>query len=120
MRTSSDPQIATKCPKAWVNMVGDSKRRFCDDCKLHVHNFSELNEESRRKLTASDERVCVRYYLAPDGSFFSIEELTPLRKALVKLRIDFAEFLLNALISFLTFLRRCRGFEASEGSEDVR
>jgi len=111
MTPTNSPRIETQCPKAWVDMVGDSKQRYCEDCKLHVHNYSEMDEDSRRKLMSSNERVCIRYYLAPDGSFFPLEGLSPVRRAFINFRIGFAETLLSSLISFLTFLRRCRGIE---------
>ncbi len=46
----------------WSNMAGDDKRRFCEQCQLHVHNLSEMNEtEQHALLLRTRERRCVTY-----------------------------------------------------------
>lgn len=62
-------QIAKPCPKDWDGMEGDSKRRFCGHCQLHVHNLSAMGEKERARLIAeTGGRLCIAYELRPDGS----------------------------------------------------
>jgi hypothetical protein len=101
--------METRCPKSWIKRVGDSERRFCEDCKLHVHNLSEISDKSRQELMTTDQRVCVTYYLAPDGTFVSFKDLSFLQRVAIKCRIHSAELLVSTLASLLTFLRHRRG-----------
>lgn len=62
-------QIAKPCPKNWDEMAGDTQRRFCGHCQLHVHNLSAMPDKDREELIArSGERLCIAYELRPDGS----------------------------------------------------
>lgn len=50
-------------------MKGDSKRRYCGQCRLHVHNLSAMKEKERNELlTATGGKLCIAYELRPDGA----------------------------------------------------
>jgi hypothetical protein len=49
-------------------MAGDSKRRFCEHCQLHVHNLSEMTASERRRFLATDTPLCVIYSVDKKGS----------------------------------------------------
>ena len=62
-------RIATPCPKAWEQMAGDERVRFCDQCQLNVYNIAELSRTDVEKLIASSEgRICARLYRRVDGT----------------------------------------------------
>lgn len=59
----SDLPIASPCGADWDAMIADGPKRFCGDCKKHVHDLSRLTEIDARRLLASPatEGLCVRY-----------------------------------------------------------
>lgn len=114
MKSDNLRQEEGQCPKQWANMVGDSERRFCEECKIHVHNLSEMSEESRKQLMSSNEDLCGTYYSKPDGTLLSFKALPIFQRVLARFRIKFSESLLSFLISFLTVLRRNRGIQSSK------
>lgn len=65
--------IENPCKVDWNSMTGDEKTRFCGQCKLNVHNISEMEDEEIRELfkTSSDsnsKQLCLRMYKRPDGT----------------------------------------------------
>ncbi|MDB6153841.1 MAG: hypothetical protein JWL90_2294 [Chthoniobacteraceae bacterium] len=70
MKTEQPPfQIKTPCPKQWEEMSGDTKRRFCEQCELHVHNLSAMSSRERRRFASEPGGLaCIAYELHPDGS----------------------------------------------------
>ena len=67
-------QIAKPCPKSWDEMAGDTQRRFCGHCQLHVYNLSAMPDKDREELIARrGERLCIAYELRPDGSVVTPE-----------------------------------------------
>jgi hypothetical protein len=49
-------------------MTGDDKRRFCDQCQLHVHNLSAMTAtEQQALLSQRGTRQCIAY-VATDHS----------------------------------------------------
>jgi hypothetical protein len=48
-------------------MEGDAKRRFCNDCRLHVYNLDAMTPAEREDLLSVEGRKCVAY-VAPDRS----------------------------------------------------
>jgi hypothetical protein len=49
-------------------MTGDDKRRFCEQCQLHVHNLSAMSEIEQQTLLAQRSgRKCIAY-VATDHS----------------------------------------------------
>jgi hypothetical protein len=64
-----DIRVATPCPASWANMPGDARRRFCDQCRLHVYNLSAMSRAQAEELIRSTEgRLCVRLYRRRDGT----------------------------------------------------
>lgn len=62
-------RIASPCSADWNGMYGDERKRFCGDCKLNVYNLSGMTKADAEALVMNAEgRLCVRYYLRPDGS----------------------------------------------------
>ena len=48
-------RIATPCPVGWDQMTGDSRVRFCDQCRLNVYNIAELRRTEARSLDRVNE-----------------------------------------------------------------
>jgi hypothetical protein len=62
-------RVATPCPKAWADMVGDDRVRFCDHCSLDVYNLAELTEkETQSLILASEGKLCARLFRRADGT----------------------------------------------------
>jgi hypothetical protein len=61
--------VATPCPKAWADMAGDDRVRFCDQCSLNVYNLAELTEkETQNLILSSGGRICGRLFRRADGT----------------------------------------------------
>src|SRR5690349_24905398 len=58
-----DIRIDLPCNADWDTMTPAGKKRFCADCKKHVHDLSRMSEEEARALMSapSTEGLCVRY-----------------------------------------------------------
>src|SRR5688572_19140428 len=55
--------VTSPCTQDWDSMIGNDRVRFCEHCKLHVHNISEMTRaEALRLAHRSHGRLCVRYY----------------------------------------------------------
>ncbi|MCA9279781.1 MAG: hypothetical protein H6815_09365 [Phycisphaeraceae bacterium] len=65
-----DIRIASPCPMNWDEMVGDDRTRFCEMCKLHVHNISGMTRDEATQLirNAEGDRLCIRMYKRADGT----------------------------------------------------
>jgi hypothetical protein len=62
-------RVASPCPMNWAAMTGDERARYCDLCKLHVYNISEMTRSEVKKLiTGTEGRICVRLYKRADGT----------------------------------------------------
>jgi hypothetical protein len=62
-------RIAAPCNVGWENMSGDERARFCNQCRLHVYNISEMTRPQVASLIASTEgRICARLYRRTDGT----------------------------------------------------
>ena len=65
-------RIAKPCPKNWDDMTGDAKRRFCDQCQIHVHNLSAMSPGERVQFVAETRgRACITYELRGDGTMIT-------------------------------------------------
>ncbi len=61
--------VASPCPKAWADMVGDDHVRFCDQCSLNVYNLAELTgKETQSLIFSSGGRICGRLFRRSDGT----------------------------------------------------
>lgn len=57
---------------SWDNMQGDSKRRFCEQCQLHVHNLSAMSRRERdRFVKESGGKACISYRLDGKGNLIA-------------------------------------------------
>lgn len=90
-------RIASPCPKNWDDMSGDAKRRFCEQCQLHVHNLSGMSPGERTKFVkAPGPHACITYEVRPDGTMITASRwswvLRPLRAfaALVAAMLPFS------------------------------
>jgi len=91
-------KIATPCPKNWADLRGDSKRRFCDHCQLHVHNLSAMSEGERDAfVSSSGGRCCVAYVQRPDGSMVTPSRWDSLRRLFSPVRWAYASLLATIL-----------------------
>lgn len=102
MKSNPPPlQIGTPCPKQWETMCGDSRKRYCDHCQLHVHNLSPMSAKERERfVAASDGHACIAYELRPDGSMVTPSRWSWLLLPFQRLRVSVAA-LLAAFVPFL-------------------
>lgn len=62
-------KVASPCKRDWAKMAGDEKVRACADCQMNVYNLSAMSEaEARQLVEAREGRVCVRFFMRPDGT----------------------------------------------------
>jgi hypothetical protein len=60
--------IESPCTVPWSSMSGDEVRRFCGQCRLHVHDVSNMTRrEANELLRASNGQCCLRIWRRPDG-----------------------------------------------------
>ena len=65
-------QVAAPCRSDWEQMNGDAQVRHCAQCKLNVYNLSELTaEEARTLLISTEGKLCVRFWVRPDGKLLT-------------------------------------------------
>ncbi len=62
------PLIEKPCPMKWDDMQGDEKRRFCEQCQLHVHNLSAMTPKEQGDLLAPGAGWRCITYLARPGA----------------------------------------------------
>lgn len=61
-------EVAAPCPARWEDMKGDERRRFCEQCQLHVYDLSALSRPDAERFVAQAEgRACVKFYRRKDG-----------------------------------------------------
>ena len=97
MRNQIFGKIDQPCTYGWENMEGTETVRYCKQCKLNVHNLSNMNEDEARKvLDSSSGRSCVRMQVRPDGSVYTDNCPNRLRHVRNMLR-RFAPFVLVVL-----------------------
>ncbi len=63
-------RILEPCSEDWSAMRGDDRERWCDRCKLHVTNVSELTRAEAEEVLSprSADRRCVRVERDAEGS----------------------------------------------------
>lgn len=73
-------EIAAPCPMSWATMDGSTTKRFCDSCRLHVHDLSAMTaQEAETLLQTHRGELCVRYTQDSSGRIVTDEFPTPLR-----------------------------------------
>ena len=92
--------VESPCTQSWDAMTGDDKRRFCGECRLHVHNLSAMtSDEARELVEGADGRLCVRFFRRPDGTVLT-QDCVPVRKRLQR-RLRRLRVAAAALMGFL-------------------
>ncbi len=75
-------EVASPCTQSWDAMTGDTKRRFCGECRLHVHNLSAMTQtEASALLGDADGQLCVRFFRRADGTVLT-QDCVPVREKL--------------------------------------
>ncbi|MEK7485914.1 MAG: hypothetical protein AABZ60_16450, partial [Planctomycetota bacterium] len=65
-------RIAAPCSVPWDSMQGDSRKRFCDQCQLHVYNISDMSRPVAEEFLEKIEgRVCINMYKREDGTILT-------------------------------------------------
>ncbi len=78
-------KVASPCSQDWNAMIGDSRKRYCGECRLNVYNLSGMSRNEAENLILSAEgRLCVRFYKRADGTVLT--EDCPVGWARVKQR----------------------------------
>lgn len=63
-----DLRFRFECPRAWDDLTGDDRARFCSTCQTTVTNLSALSSaEAEVFLRSRQGRVCVRVEREPGG-----------------------------------------------------
>lgn len=70
-------RVASPCSVSWDAMTGDERKRFCGQCSRHVFNLSGLDRAAAEELVGgaaqAGERVCVRFFVRPDGTVLTAD-----------------------------------------------
>ena len=66
---AADIEIETPCGQDWQSMKPGDRKRFCDECKKHVHDLSSMTRTEAREVLESrpTEGLCVRYVYDAHG-----------------------------------------------------
>lgn len=97
-------KIAKPCAADWNAMTGDERVRFCQACKLHVYNLSDMTRaQAEDLLTRTEGNVCVRLYKRADGTVITKDcpvGLAALRRRVATLAASVAALLAVGCSSF--------------------
>lgn len=63
--------IASPCSARWEDMEGDDVTRLCGDCKLHVHNLSEMTAQEAQAFLQERSGACIRLFRRADGTILT-------------------------------------------------
>jgi hypothetical protein len=79
--------VTTPCGADWNAMKKEGTKRFCADCKKHVHDLSSMTRDDARALLASKatEGLCVRYLYDADGRV-AFQDAVPATRLLAKVK----------------------------------
>lgn len=84
--------IASPCSADWNQMDGDERRRFCAQCRLHVHDLSAMTRDEVDAMlrSAGPGRLCVRLFRRADGRVLTRDCPTGLRVRMRRARARIA------------------------------
>ncbi len=99
-------QIESPCMEEWNKMSGDDSIRHCSKCRFNVYNFAEMTEEEINEILKTKERLCVRLYLRPDGTYMTKDCRAKLSKKKKKMYIA-----MIAVFPFSLLLFNSRAYE---------
>jgi hypothetical protein len=64
--------VASPCPMAWNDMIGNEHVRFCNQCNLNVYNISAMKKAEAESFIANAEgRICAKFYRRADGTILT-------------------------------------------------
>jgi hypothetical protein len=93
-------RIASPCPVGWQQMKGSEQVRFCEQCQLHVYNFSGMpRKEAEAIVHQTEGRICGRFYRRADGTILTRDCPVGLR-ALRRRAVKIAGAAATAVMSF--------------------
>ena len=111
-------QVASPCHAAWDEMAGDERVRFCQHCKLHVYNVSEMERgEAEAFIAERTGRTCVRLYRRQDGTVLTKD--CPVGWRAVRQRLARAAAALAAMIVALVTGTLLGGFRKPSNSGEI-
>ena len=112
----SNLKVASPCSQDWNAMVGDSRKRYCGECKLNVYNLSGMSQTEAENLVLSAEgRLCVRFYKRADGSVLTAD--CPVGWAKVKQRTRaYVTALASLIFTFFGALGMVAAFKKSNNA----
>lgn len=92
--------ISSPCTVPWESMTGDEARRFCGQCRLHVHDTSQMSRRRvRALLTNTNGECCLRVWRRPDGRVIT-KDCRRVVRALAR-RLAFVRTAAAALFAFV-------------------
>ena len=99
---------------SWDRMMGDNQLRYCESCKLHVFNISEMDvEEAASLISKTDGRLCVRLHRRRDGTVMTrdcpVGTRMALRKAVIAASSTLALLLTGLFWAGASFFGLSRG-----------
>jgi hypothetical protein len=117
-RFLDDIEVATPCPAAWEQMMGDERVRHCAECKLNVYNLSEMTRSEATQLVQQTEnRLCVRFLRREDGTVITRD--CPVGLAAVRRGVRLARARVIALVSLMiTGLFGCNRRTTADPQQD--
>ena len=103
-------QIKQPCSADWDAMPGDAARRYCGDCRLHVHDLSAMRRRDAERLIAEAgrQRVCALVRRDDDGRVLTREGVRRQRRRAARARL--------ATVLGLAALTVASGFAAAMGA----
>ena len=106
-------KVASPCSQDWNAMIGDSRKRYCGECRLNVYNLSGMSRNEAENLILSAEgRLCVRFYKRADGTVLT--EDCPVGWARVKQRTRaYVTALASLIFSFFGALGLVAAFKSA-------
>ena len=64
-------EIEAPCKMSWDDMQGSDKVRHCSKCRFNVYNFNEMTQDEIDELLSTEDRVCGRLFVRPDGTYMT-------------------------------------------------
>lgn len=91
--------IPTPCSADWNDLVGEGRRRYCEQCDKNVYDFSKMTATEVGALLATlQRRVCARITWGTDGSVLT-EDPLPILPVARRRASPFASVAVTTLIT---------------------
>ena len=72
--------IKSPCTESWDKMTGSTSIRNCSKCQFNVYNFSEMAQSEIDAILVSENRVCARLHMRPDGTYMTKDCKTKVKR----------------------------------------